>query len=626
MRRLGPALACLLALAGASSGPAAAPTKSPILLVSEPATLQAAEAAGAGFARWFSPSEQAPAGIVSNGDLSREPAWRSLVAPIEASIGAITREDRQAGVGIARYPHRLFDLRWLGAKAAFFELVGIVNRLDRRPFTEGACGETRLVYRLAYQGDAGRSRLPMTIAVELRGEPRDPDGSCRGAAALWHAPAGIDGAALGRWFVSNDGPLAPARLSRARLIQIVVNLQSVRWPSGVKPDLGGHAEYVLRAYRWEADRGLYRPAGLENTPDVARLRSDTALHAALFDWLREAEARKALDHGTLRVPDRFLAREAVSVAPLGSARLANRPFSQLFGGADWGAVPDSRTLKSPAAILRRLDDLSCSGCHQSRSVAGFHLLGTDRAGATRTYGAGNALAVPHSPHVEDELQRRAAYVAASRTEIEPDPFRPLALFGRGEGGFGAACGLAGDPGLAAGCGRGLACRPQVSQVSQVAPLPGDAIGTCMPERPAVGAFCEPVSLRSFPDPRRDRAAPQGRAACAVSSHCESTSVGFPGGMCSGACDPGDPDAICGKIAILDGFNRCLAARQPFESCLAAHTRPGNLRACSSARPCREDYICAEAGGGGAGACIPPYFLFQMRVDGHPDGSGAASAR
>ena len=604
MPRLRFALCCLVGLAGWSPIASA----EPLLLVTDPTALQAAEAGGAGFARWFSSSEQPPDSVVPNERLAAEPAWQSIVRPIEASVAGIARADERAGVGVARYPHRLFDTRWLASRTAFFELVGIVNRLDRRPFTDAACGETRLVYRLAYRGEAGRSRLPMTIAAELRGEPRDPDGSCRSAAALWRPPAGLDGASLGRWLVSAAGPLAPERLARGRLLQLAVNLQSVRWPSGVKPDLGGHAEYVLRAFRWDAERKLYAPAGLENTPDVARLKRDATLRSALLDWLRDADAMRALDAGILRLPERFLAREAVSVAPLGSARLANRPFSQLFGAADLSAEPGSRTLRSPEAVLRRLDDLSCSGCHQSRSVAGFHLLGADRAGTTRTYGAGNALAVPHSPHLESELARRAAYARASEAEAEPDPFRPPAAFAGGA--FGAAC-RPGDPALS--CNAGFACRPHGS------PGTGAAIGTCMPEMPEVGALCEPVTLRSTADPRRDGARPLAGIGCGPGRHCERTGVGFPGGMCSGACDPADPKAACGRIAILDGFNRCLAARQPFDACLARHTRPGSLRACSAQRPCREDYICAEAGDGatGAGACIPPYFLFQMRVDGHP---------
>ena len=49
-----------------------------------------------------------------------------------------------------------------------------------------------------------------------------------------------------------------------------------------------------------------------------------------------------------------------------------------------------------------------------------------------------------------------------------------------------------------------------------------------------------------------------------------------------------------------------------------------LRACSRSAPCRDDYICAGTADPEKGACIPPYFVFQFRVDGHPiafDGDG-----
>jgi hypothetical protein len=41
-----------------------------------------------------------------------------------------------------------------------------------------------------------------------------------------------------------------------------------------------------------------------------------------------------------------------------------------------------------------------------------------------------------------------------------------------------------------------------------------------------------------------------------------------------------------------------------------------LRACDADQPCRDDYLCALTPAG-KGACLPPYFVFQMRVDGHP---------
>jgi len=565
-----------LALAFAAAPSFAASAAEPLLLVTAPAALQTAERSGAGFARWFDTAAPAAnGGIAANEALARSPAWRAISGPLGDSLAGIQRRDRQAGVGIARYPHRLFDVRWLASADAFFELVGVANRMDRRPFQDGACGETRLVYRLAYRSAAMQSRLPMTVNVELRGDAPDADGGCAATARLWQPPqSATKDEALGRWLVSADGPLAPKRLAHARISQVTTNLQSVRWPSAVRPDLGGHAEYMLRAFSWNAGTKRYDVRPLENTPDVAKLKASAPLRKELLQWLRQPDNLRALDEATLRIPDRFLATEAVSVAPRGLERLANRPFEQVFQPGEWQAVPGSRTLRSPQALLRRLDDLSCMGCHQSRAVAGFHLLGVDRRGASRTFTNGNALAVPHSPHVQDELARRGAYVAASLSTARPDPFRPLAE-----------------------------------------PLEASAAA----EPATVGSRCEPTRITPSTNPWLDRAEKLPRISCeGAASVCEKTSVGFPGGMCSGPCDPKDANGTCGGIAILSDFNSCLAAKKPFGECLARHTRPGNLRSCSAQQPCRDDYICAQAEGQpeGRGACIPPYFLFQMRVDGH----------
>jgi hypothetical protein len=567
-------LSCGLALALVL---AASPVRAadPVLLVTSPGALQAAERGGASFAHWIGNVPAAPDGIATNQALMRSAAWQSIATPLGESLARIQRTDKQAGVGISRYPHRLFDVRWLASPDAFFELVGVANRMDRRPFQNGACGETRLVYRLAYRTAAMQSRLPMTVNVELRGDAPDANGSCASAARLWQPPqASMPDEALGRWLVSPDGPLASKRLAPARISQVTTNLQSVRWPSAVRPDLGGHAEYMLRAFRWNAGTKRFDVAPLENTPDISRLKANAHLRKELQQWLQQPANLRALDEATVQIPEKFLATESISVAPRGLARLANQPFAQVFSPGEWQAVPGSRTLQSPQAVLRRLDDLSCAGCHQSRAVAGFHLLGVDRRGASRTFTTGNALALPHSPHLQDELARRATYVHAALSTPQPDPFRPLA-----------------EPGAA----------------------------NAAPEKATVGASCEPTRITRSANPWLDRAEKLPRVACeGVFSVCEKTSVGFPGGMCSGPCDPLDRNGSCGGIAILSDFNQCLAANKPFGECLAKHTRPGNLRSCSAQQPCRDDYICAQADGQpeGRGACIPPYFLFQMRVDGH----------
>jgi hypothetical protein len=103
--------------------------------------------------------------------------------------------------------------------------------------------------------------------------------------------------------------------------------------------------------------------------------------------------------------------------------------------------------------------------------------------------------------------------------------------------------------------------------------------------------------------------------------CNRSRVGFPGGMCTAACDA--PGARCGAIAVLDPFNACVARGDSFLSCIRGNVRPAGLRACNEQRACRSDYVCARASQteheAAEGVCLPPYFVFQLRVDGHSSG-------
>jgi hypothetical protein len=383
---------------------------------------------------------------------------------------------------------------------------------------------------------------------------------------------------------------------------VELNFQSVRWPATVRPQLGGHAEYVLRAFkRTNSPPGLVA-ALLENTPDVPRIAKNAALKKELGAFLATPEALAKIDEGTLVLPDAFLAARAISVAPHGLARKANRAFQQLFVPADFAAHGDlgaQRVVRSPAALLRRLDTLSCPGCHQSRSIAGFHLLGVepreDRI---------DAVEVPMSPHLHGDLDRRAAYVQALANGWTPDDFRPPAERPPSDRGRGAHCGL-GEPGFTFWtCAQGLRCSPGLDP----------EVGTCEADVPAVGDGCESGALHASADSHRDGAR-LARRGCAEGRICEATSVGFPGGMCAGDCTGLSSQATCGGIAILDAFNACLGRGEPFERCIADHTRPGALQACDFHTACRDDYVCARTPSGSG--CIPPYFLFQLRVDGHP---------
>src|SRR5690606_29581339 len=111
-----------------------------------------------------------------------------------------------------------------------------------------------------------------------------------------------------------------------------------------------------------------------------------------------------------------------------------------FADLDLGGY---QTIQSPRALLRRLDGTSCTGCHQSRSIAGFHHVGRDPEGAP----AWRSLLSGSSTHLEADLERRRAYVTAVARGGLPDEFRPIAERQGMQGGEGAPCGL-GDPGFA----------------------------------------------------------------------------------------------------------------------------------------------------------------------------------
>jgi hypothetical protein len=251
--------------------------------------------------------------------------------------------------------------------------------------------------------------------------------------------------------------------------------------------------------------------------------------------------------------------------------------------------------------------MSCTGCHQSRTIAGFHLLGEDGPDVA----PGNALAVAMSVPLVNEARRRAALTAELAAGRPGDFTRPLAERAPDDPGrSGARCGL-GDAGFAS-----WTCAADHECVRLDAPDDDAAVGVCLPDRQSgVGDPCEVGPLRPSGDGHRDRVARVASRRCAAGV-CNSNRVGFPGGMCTASCDDLPDGATCGVIAELTPFNNCLARKTPFPRCLAEHVFPAGLRACSAEAPCREDYICARTPSG-QGTCIPPYFLFQLRVDGHP---------
>lgn len=527
---------------------------------------------------------------------AQNPHYKNIVARLSRDIEQLTREDMRLGPSMGK-AHRLFDVGWLRSADAFFELVGVVNRVDREPFAAGKCGELRFIYRLAYRKTRPTpmySRLPMTFNVVFWAEP---NGQCAVVAERWHA------------FMQKTGRTpADLALSAANLKSIEVNMQSVRWPSTIRPDMGGYAEYILRVFQLRG--GEFIETELENTPDVARLKNDPAGKKRLLAWLKQKDHLQQIDAGVAVIPDEFLAKKTISVALQGTHRLANAPFTQIFQERDFADIDyaAASTFKTPHGLLRRLNDLSCAGCHQGRAVAGFHFVGQDHLDTD----AVNAILGPTSEHFKTDQARRQKFVKAVAAKQQPEAFRPLSVrAAEDKGEFGAHCGL-GDPSFAKWtCADSYECVPIIKDelVSRT--------GVCEPRIKMAGASCEHGKAIPNPHPHRDHIKLSAEGACADKHYCEATSVGFPGGMCAGTCEAMLPGETCGAIALLQQFNDCLARRKdPFAKCLGDNVRPAAMKRCSDTESCRDDYICARTAKG-EGACIPPYFLFQLRVDGHP---------
>jgi hypothetical protein len=303
------------------------------------------------------------------------------------------------------------------------------------------------------------------------------------------------------------------------------------------------------------------------------------------------------------------------VSPRGLVHIENRPFSQLFPdarGAFAGASFAARALATtPELLVRRLDEATCAGCHQTRGIAGFHLLGEERDSSI----AFNALAVGHSPHLTADLEWRSRFLARV-ARGEPPPVRPFA--GYPTGGYGDPCGLA-DGFFAWTCATGLACRDSHNAETGICALPAGG---------EPGDPCEDVRVRSSSRPegavvsraRLDPSCPEPTVDQRTGPMCFANWLGFPGGMCIELCSKvGEvkDGGICTSLPAAGYEADCMTSREPIEECVKRHSGDARVATCSTDRPCRDDYVCARVPGSvaGTGACVPPYFMFQIRVDG-----------
>ena len=581
-----------------------------VLLLTDPVVLKTLEVLGLGFAERIGGTSFRG---TSNAQLAADPRYGSMVQVLATDLQKLQVADPSLHPGMGA-SHRLFDGAWMKSSKAVFELSGVANRLDRQSFAPSSCGETRLVYRLKYSTQQGGSqmisRLPFSINLVYRTKPVAGNQGCWSIARKWKAPAALTGSALAQWMVSS-GALNPTVLTRAEVLAVEVNLQTVRWPSGARPDLGGHAEYLMRVFHLDASGNTLAPAPMENTPNIAQLKANPGLLNDLKKWILDPNHLGAIDQGVAVIPDQFLAMSVVSVTPGGTRRLQNRPFLNLFKPSDFAGVNfvGRQFVQSPGSLLRRLDDMTCVGCHQARAIAGFHLNGLDRDGVMPA----NSVSVPISSHLARDLPRRTAFldaVAANHPAVPSRPFSERA--GAMDVGYGAHCTLGTDPAYASWtCKAGLECREVVADT-----LDG-AIGECLPPGPPqIGDACVTGQMSTVANGHLDQIFHQTTLTCDNGAACLKPGSGFPNGMCETGCTPTPGFNTCGSLVKLVGFNACLAAHKPFTTCITENLTASQLRQCDQSNPCRDDYLCTYVKPG-VGTCMPPYFLFEFRVDGHP---------
>jgi hypothetical protein len=345
------------------------------------------------------------------------------------------------GVGTA-YDFQLFDRTLLYSSYSRFVLAGIVNRMDRAYLSEGNCGEIRLIYRLTRTGapEAGdraiSPRLPMTLNVVLKAKGDDAvDGSasCAEIARRWLAAGDLPqtGAELAEKLVSGDGPLdliQPENIDR-----IETNLQIAHAPKSPARDF--RTDYLLKVFHYSAPKQVFEEAPLENQIDRDRILADDRLRRDFKAWLLDPRHFGELDRGTVLIPERFLASGAVAATPVGFAPSNLQPAFGLMQSEGAAAEPVFRendvvaalkkaadsgvtlqNIRSVAGFERRLNDITCAGCHQTRGIGGFHFPGAD----WMTAKPDNSTVVPASPHFFGDQIRRRDILTSLRDGRHPD--------------------------------------------------------------------------------------------------------------------------------------------------------------------------------------------------------------
>jgi hypothetical protein len=345
--------------------------------------------------------------------------------------------DESIGVGNA-FDFQLFDRSQLYADDTRFVLSGIINRMDRAYVSPESCGEIRLIYRLTRTGleggeDAGPARLPMTLNVVLKAKAEADGKGCAEIARRWLESGESVAVAeeLAKRLIAKDGPLELVRPEN--IDRIETNLQIAHAPKTTRHDF--RTDYLLKVFRYDSQAQRFDPAPLENQIDRERISADPELRREFRDWLLDPVNFGELDRGTILIPDKFLANQAIAATPTGFDPSRLQPAFGLVQGDDAAAKPvfsdhdviaalkqaaergvRLQNIRSVAGFERRLNDITCAGCHQTRGIGGFHFPGVDWMAAKPS----NSAIVPGSPQFFGDQVRRRDILTALRDGRRPD--------------------------------------------------------------------------------------------------------------------------------------------------------------------------------------------------------------
>lgn len=383
--------------------------------------------------------------VLLNDEFFRLPAMLPVRHAIDRDIDAYAARHRKE---IADRPPdaddrsslQLFDRDLLYSTHTRFALAGIVNRMDQAFIGPETCGEIRLIYRLIRNAPRVDevARLPMTMNVVLAAANPDDVLASRAAACAEIARRWLamrdetkTGAALIRRLTGPDGPLA--LLQPSQLIRIELNLQI-----GHQPKSNSRAfrtDYLMKVFRYDRAARRFDEVPLENQIDRDRILADAKLKAEFAEWLLQPEHLSAFDRGTVLVPEKFLARSVIVATPVGFVESNLQPefglvqpsegngqaafsirdiISALEKAASDGVAFEN--IRSVAGFERRLNDITCAGCHQTRGIGGFHFPGVDWVSPAPTTVAN----VPASPHFIGDQPRRRDILEAFRDGHPPD--------------------------------------------------------------------------------------------------------------------------------------------------------------------------------------------------------------